>query len=77
MTTPIEATGEQLGRNLTLPVPETLYSTYAVALAAPIPDPAELARAEVTRRTRPPLRDLVLGMLDSPMLTLDQRPARD
>ncbi|WP_229808206.1 hypothetical protein [Actinomadura livida] len=77
MTTPIEATGEQLGRNLTLPVPETLYSTYAVALAAPIPDPAELARAEVTRRTRPPLRDLALGMLDSPMLTLDQRPAGD
>ncbi|TDC61364.1 hypothetical protein E1200_28985, partial [Actinomadura sp. GC306] len=60
-----------MGRNLTLPVPETLYATYAVALPAPVPDPADLARAEVTCRTRPPLRDLVLGMLDSPMLTLD------
>ncbi|WP_243723479.1 hypothetical protein [Actinomadura sp. 7K507] len=78
MTTLIEAhPGEQLGRNLTLPVPETLYGTYAVALPAPIADPADLAHDEVTRRTRPPLRDLVLGMLDSPMLTLDQRPADD
>lgn len=69
--------GDDLGQNLTLPVPETLYGTYAVALAEPIPDPASLARAEVTRRTTPPLRDLVLGMLDSPMLTLDQRPRGD
>ncbi|WP_433466893.1 hypothetical protein [Spirillospora sp. CA-128828] len=64
-----------MGEDLTLPVPETLYGTYAVALAEPIPDPAALAHGEVTRRTSPPLRDLVLGMLDSPMLTLDQRPA--
>lgn len=63
-----------MGANLTLPVPETLYATYAVALSAPITDPAALAHAEVTRRTEPPLRGLVLGMLDSPMLTLDQRP---
>ncbi|MFG2085101.1 MULTISPECIES: hypothetical protein [unclassified Spirillospora] len=66
-----------MGRNLTLAVPETLYGTYAVALPTPIADPAALAHDEVTRRTRPPLRDLVLGMLDSPMLTLDQRPAGD
>ncbi|WP_240810191.1 hypothetical protein [Actinomadura sp. WMMA1423] len=66
-----------MGEKLTLPVPETLYGTYAVALADPIPDPAELAREEVARRTSPPLRDLVLGMLGSPMLTLDQRPAAD
>jgi hypothetical protein len=66
-----------LGEKLTLPVPETLYGTYAVALAEPIRDPAALAREEVVRRTSPPLRDLVLGMLGSPMLTLDQRPAED
>ncbi|WP_244938728.1 hypothetical protein [Actinomadura madurae] len=66
-----------MGETLTLPVPETLYGTYALALSDPIPDPAALAHAEVTRRTSPPLRDLVLGMLDSPMLTLDQRPAGD
>ncbi|MFD0691787.1 hypothetical protein [Actinomadura fibrosa] len=64
-----------MGEDLTLPVPETLYGTYAVACAAPIADPGELAREEVTRRVEPPLRGLVLGMLDSPMVTLDQRPA--
>ncbi|WUH97859.1 hypothetical protein OHR68_30760 [Spirillospora sp. NBC_00431] len=64
-----------MGQNLTLPVPETLYGTYAVALTEPITDPAQLAHDEVARRTEPPLRGLVLGMLDSPMLTLDQRPA--
>ncbi|NDU77691.1 hypothetical protein GWI34_34535 [Actinomadura sp. DSM 109109] len=58
-----------------MPVPETLYGTYAVALAEPIPDPAALARERLARRIPPPLRDLVLGMLGSPMLTLDQRPA--
>ncbi|MBO2444268.1 hypothetical protein J4557_42790 [Actinomadura nitritigenes] len=58
-----------------MPVPETLYATYAVVLTAPIPDPGELAYDEVAARTRPPLRDLVLGMLGSPMVTLDQRPA--
>ncbi|MFI0483992.1 hypothetical protein [Actinomadura sp. 9N215] len=58
-----------------MPVPETLYATYAVALAEPIADPARLAHDEVARRTEPPLRGLVLGMLDSPMLSLDQRPA--
>ncbi|MGW3769432.1 hypothetical protein [Actinomadura verrucosospora] len=64
-----------MGETLTLPVPETLYGTYAVALTEPIRDPAALARAQLLRRTEPPLRDLVLGMLGSPMLTLDQRPA--
>ncbi|WP_307800530.1 hypothetical protein [Actinomadura nitritigenes] len=64
-----------MGEKLTLPVPETLYATYAVVLTAPIPDPGELAYDEVAARTRPPLRDLVLGMLGSPMVTLDQRPA--
>ncbi|WP_242900635.1 hypothetical protein [Actinomadura terrae] len=66
-----------MGDTLTLPVPETLYGTYAVALARPVPDPAALAHREVARRFGAPLRDLVLGMLDSPMLTLDQRPAGD
>ncbi|WP_242614541.1 hypothetical protein [Actinomadura roseirufa] len=64
-----------MGEHLTLPVPETLYGTYAVALAAPVADPGLLAHEHVRRRLAPPLRDLVLGMLDSPMLTLDQRPA--
>ncbi|MFB4296368.1 hypothetical protein [Actinomadura sp. NTSP31] len=64
-----------MGENLTLPVPETLYATYAVALAAPIADPGRLAHDEIAARTPPPLRDLALGMLDSPMVTLDQRPA--
>ncbi|TDD95468.1 hypothetical protein [Actinomadura rubrisoli] len=64
-----------MGEDLTLPVPETLNATYAVACAAPIADPGELARDHVARRVGPPLRDLVLGMLDSPMVTLDQRPA--
>ncbi|NUP33905.1 MAG: hypothetical protein HOU01_19665, partial [Streptomycetaceae bacterium] len=64
-----------MGEKLTLPVPETLHGTYAVALAEPLRDPAALAREELLRRTAPPLRDLVLGMLGSPMLTLDQRPA--
>lgn len=67
--------GDEVGEKLTLPVPETLYATYAVVLTAPIPDPGELAYDEVAARTRPPLRDLVLGMLGSPMVTLDQRPA--
>lgn len=64
-----------MGENLTLPVPETLYGTYAVALAEPLDDPASLAHDHVARHTAPPLRDLVLGMLGSPMLTVDQRPA--
>ncbi|GAA4241409.1 hypothetical protein GCM10022254_70120 [Actinomadura meridiana] len=64
-----------MGEDLTLPVPETLHGTYAVALPEPIADPADLARGEVARRTAPPLRGRVLGMLDSPMLSLDQRPA--
>lgn len=69
--------GDDLGENLTLPVPETLYATYAVALTASIPDPGELAHDEIAARTEPPLRDLVLGMLGSPMVTLDQRPAAE
>ncbi|MFP3969526.1 hypothetical protein SMC26_45040 [Actinomadura fulvescens] len=64
-----------MGEILTLPVPETLHATYAVALSADPADPRELARTQVTLRVAPPLRDLVLGMLDSPMLTLDLRPA--
>lgn len=64
-----------MGEYLTLPVPQTLYGTYAVPLPEPFADPGALARDQVTRHTRPPLRDLVLGMLGSPMLTLDQRPS--
>ena len=66
-----------MGEHLTLPVPETLHGTYAVALAEPLADPVPLVRDHVARHTAPPLRDLVLGMLGSPMLTLDQRPAAD
>ncbi|MFI0351744.1 hypothetical protein [Actinomadura sp. 9N407] len=66
-----------MGTSLTLPVPETLEATYAVALAAPPPDPRELARERVARWIEAPLRDLVLGMLDSPLLTLDLRPAAE
>ncbi|RFU43334.1 hypothetical protein DZF91_01745 [Actinomadura logoneensis] len=58
-----------------MPVPENLHATYAVALAAPPADPRELARDQVGRLVRPPLRELVLGMLASPLLTLDMRPA--
>jgi hypothetical protein len=64
-----------LGEILTLPVPEMLYGTYAVAAGASPGDPVELARAQVTRRVAAPLRELALGMLDSPLLTLDLRPA--
>ncbi|GAA3931696.1 hypothetical protein GCM10023085_11260 [Actinomadura viridis] len=64
-----------MGESLTLPVPETLHATYAVAFVTPPADPRELARERVTRLTEPPLRDLVLRMLDSPLLTLDLRPA--
>ncbi|RMI36896.1 hypothetical protein EBO15_37315 [Actinomadura harenae] len=60
-----------------MPVPENLHATYAVALAAPPADPRGLARDQVARLVRPPLRDLVLGMLASPLLTLDLRPARE
>ncbi|WP_239067590.1 hypothetical protein [Actinomadura bangladeshensis] len=66
-----------MGEHLTLPVPETLFGTYAVALAEPLTDPTSLARDHVERHTPPPLRDLVLGMLGSPMMTLDQRPTAD
>ncbi|WP_030169044.1 hypothetical protein [Spirillospora albida] len=62
---------------LTLPVPETLYATYAVASGGPVEDPGGVARVEVARRVPPPLRDLALGMLDSPMITLDLRPAAE
>ncbi|WP_245592597.1 hypothetical protein [Actinomadura rifamycini] len=64
-----------MGEQLTLPVPETLEAVYAVASTAPVT--ADLARTEIARRIEPPLRDLTLGMLDSPMVTLDQRPAAD
>ncbi|WP_433333234.1 hypothetical protein [Spirillospora sp. CA-294931] len=62
-----------MGERLTLPIPETLEATYAVALDGPPPD----SREEVARRVPLPLRDLVLGMVDSPMLTLDLRPAAE
>ncbi|MBW8485818.1 hypothetical protein K1Y72_25795 [Actinomadura sp. PM05-2] len=58
-----------------MPVPEALDGTYAVAFAEPPEAPRELAREQVTARVAPPLRDLVVSMLDSPMLTLDLRPA--
>ncbi|MQY04199.1 hypothetical protein [Actinomadura macrotermitis] len=64
-----------MGQSLTLPVPEALHGTYAVAFAGAPAAPRELAREQVLLRVRPPLRDLVVGMLDSPMLTLDLRPA--
>ncbi|MEV5824341.1 hypothetical protein AB0L25_02050 [Spirillospora sp. NPDC052242] len=64
-----------MGEHLTLPVPETLEAVYAVASTTPVT--ADLARTEIARRIDPPLRDLALGMLDSPMVTLDQRPAAE
>ncbi|MEW2352432.1 hypothetical protein [Spirillospora sp. NPDC029432] len=64
-----------MGASLTLPVPETLEATYAVALAVPPPDPLAAARDRVAARPGGPLRDLVLRMLGSPLLTLDLRPA--
>ncbi|GAA2435596.1 hypothetical protein GCM10010191_57830 [Actinomadura vinacea] len=65
-----------MGESLTLPVPETLHATYAVAYTTPPPDPRELARRRLDRHPAP-LRDLALRMLDSPLLTLDLRPAAD
>jgi hypothetical protein len=65
-----------LAGSLTLPVPETLQATYAVAFTSPPPyDPRELARERVSRLISEPLRELVLRMLDSALLTLDLRPA--
>ncbi|WP_245667481.1 hypothetical protein [Actinomadura macra] len=58
-------------------MPETLYGTYAVAFANPVADPGALAHDQITRHVDLPLRNLVLGMLDSPMLTLDQRLSGD
>ncbi|WP_240487273.1 hypothetical protein [Actinomadura flavalba] len=66
-----------MGDSLTLPVAETLHATYAVVFGDPPADPRELAREEVAARVAAPLRGLVLGMLDSPMLTLDLRAAAD
>jgi hypothetical protein len=66
-----------LGESLTLPVPDTLHATYAVAFTSPPPDPRELAREGVARRYPAPLRDLALRMLDSPLLALDLRPAAE
>ncbi|GLZ05998.1 hypothetical protein Acsp03_34640 [Actinomadura sp. NBRC 104412] len=71
------AGGSELGRSLTLPVPDTLQATYAVVFPAPPPDPRALARERVSRLIAAPLRDLVLRMLDSPLLTLDLRPAAE
>ncbi|GLW63800.1 hypothetical protein Arub01_20440 [Actinomadura rubrobrunea] len=66
-----------MGELLTLPVPETLRATYVAALPAPTADPRELVRERVARHVAPPLRDLVLGMLDSPLMALDLRSAED
>ncbi|QXJ24169.1 hypothetical protein AGRA3207_005439 [Actinomadura graeca] len=66
-----------MGEKLSLPVPETLYGTYAVAFAEPVADPAALAHDQIARHVDLPLRNLVRGMLDSPMLTLDHRPSAD
>lgn len=54
-----------------------LHGTYAVAAGSAPGDPVELARAEVASRVDAPLRDLALGMLDSPLLTLDLRAAAE
>lgn len=67
--------GYELGERLTLPVPEMLRATYAVAAGGAPEDPVELAREQITRRVPGPLRELALGMLDSPLLTLDLRSA--
>lgn len=64
-----------MGDGLTLPVPETLEATYAVAFTAPPADPMESARERVPELVEAPLRDLVLRMLGSPLLTLDLRRA--
>jgi hypothetical protein len=69
--------GNELGRSLTLPVPETLQATYAVAFPAPPPDPRALVRERVSRLITGPLRGLVLRMVDSALLTLDLRPAAE
>lgn len=66
-----------MGEILTLPVPETLHGVYAVAVPAALADPVEVARERVTRHVAAPLRDLTLRMLDSPMLTVDLRPAAE
>ena len=66
-----------MGETLTLPVPDTLHATYAVAFTSPPPDPRGTVRDELARRHPAPLRDLALRMLDSPLLTLDLRPSAE
>ncbi|WP_019634963.1 hypothetical protein [Actinomadura atramentaria] len=60
---------------MTLPVADRLQATYAVALREPPAGLRAAVRREIADGYDAPLRELVLGVFDSPMLTLDLRPA--
>lgn len=66
-----------LGEKLTLPVPETLHAVYAVTVPQHPPDLVELVRSRMPHWTAAPLSELVLKMLDSPLLTIEVRAAAE
>lgn len=60
---------------LTLPVPEVLAAVYLVPASMPAEEATAQARAALTRHVAEPLRGIVRGMLDRPILTMRLRPA--
>jgi hypothetical protein len=61
--------------SLTLPVPEVLAAVYLVPASMPAEAATGQARAAITRHVAEPLRGIVEGMLDRPILTMRLRPA--
>ncbi len=61
--------------SLTLPVPEVLAAVYLVPASMPAEAATTRARAAITRHVAEPLRGIVAGMLDRPILTMRLRPA--
>jgi hypothetical protein len=61
--------------SLTLPVPEVLAAVYLVPASMPAEAATAQARAAIGRHVAEPLRGVVLGMLDRPILTMRLQPA--
>lgn len=61
--------------SVTLPVPEVLAAVYLVPASMPAEVATAGARAAITRHVAEPLRGIVHGMLDRPILTMRLRPA--
>jgi hypothetical protein len=61
--------------SVTLPVPEVLAAVYLVPASMPAEAATAQARAAITRHVAEPLRGIVNGMLDRPILTMRLRPA--